>query len=98
MATEILIQVFYGVSIVAVIVLIAVLWRTFEILGDTKEASSLLLKRVKEIDELVGKAKDSMTNISETIKAFVYSLGIVKTVRNAINESNKNKGESNGEG
>lgn len=97
MTTEILIQVLYGVLIIASIMLIAVLWRTFQILDDVKEATSRLSKRVKEIDELFGKAKDSMSNISETIKAFIYSLGIVKTVKNAINDTNKNKGESDGE-
>lgn len=92
MATGILIQILFGVLIIASIMLIAVLWKTYEILGDVKESSSILLKRAKEIDELVGKAKDSVTSVSETIKALVYSLGIVKTVRNAINETNEHKG------
>jgi hypothetical protein len=92
LATEILLQILYGVSIIAVIVLITVLWRAFEVLSDFKDFSSILVKRAREVDQMVVKTKDSIENFSEAVKGFVYSLGIIKTVKNTIN-NNKNKGE-----
>lgn len=92
MATDLLLQILYSVLIIAGVVLIAVLWRAFEVLSDFKDFSTILSRRTKEIDQMFAKAKDAIENLSEAIKGFVYSLGVVKTIKNVINE-NKNKGE-----
>ncbi|KKT77578.1 MAG: hypothetical protein UW75_C0059G0003 [Parcubacteria group bacterium GW2011_GWF2_44_8] len=94
MTTVILLEVLYSVLIIACVFLIAVLWRTYGILSDLKNVSSIMERRAKEIDLTIGQAKESFIGLSEAIKAFIYSLGIVKKIRSAINNNdNKNKGE-----
>lgn len=85
MDTELLLQILYGVLIIASLFLIGVLWRTFEILSNFKETSSIILKRVKEIDESISKAKYTFMGLMEGVKSFIYSLEFVKKIRNTIN-------------
>ncbi len=89
MDTELLLQILYGVLIIATIFLIAVLWRTFEILSNFKETTFIILKRVQEIDESITKAKYTFMGLLEGVKSFIYSLEFIKKIRNSID----NKGE-----
>jgi hypothetical protein len=90
MDTELLLQILYIFLIIATIFLIAVLWRIFGVLSNFKETSDIILKRVKELDESISKAKSTLLGFLEGIKNFIYSLEFVKKFKNTIDN---NKGE-----
>jgi len=86
MEIELLLWILYCVLIVAGLFLIAVLWRTFEVLSNFKETSSIVLKRTKELDESITKVEFSFLNLLEGIKKFIYSLEFVKKIRNTLED------------
>ncbi len=91
MVTEVIYQILLVALIVAVIFLIFVLWKLYTVLIDLKTVSTLASKRSIEIDKYLGKILQSMENIGDTVKGFIYSLDFIK----AIKEKFINKKEQN---
>jgi len=80
MTTEAWVQILIAVSIVAVIVLIAALYRLFDVLGDVKETTAIAEKRAKEIDAKIDEAEETISSYSGVVKRFFSSLDIIKIV------------------
>ena len=93
MSEAVLSQILIIVLIVAVIALIAVLWRTFEVLGDIKVASGILAKRAIEADKAIGRAIGTASSIAEGIKGFLLSLGFVQNLKDNFMNNSKSKEE-----
>jgi hypothetical protein len=89
MLNDILIQVLYGVLIIASVFLIAVLWRAFEILSDFKEISSIIKKRVKELNQTIAKATEFINSIVEAVNAFITSFGVMKNIKDVFDNKKK---------
>lgn len=89
--TEILIQILLVVLIIASIVLIAALWRFYEVLSDTKETTSIVAKRMKQADNAIDKAKASLSDMTQVVKGFVYSFDFLRTLREKIKSNAKTK-------
>ncbi|MCX6808085.1 MAG: hypothetical protein NTW50_00260 [Candidatus Berkelbacteria bacterium] len=96
MVTTVLVQILLIVLIVAVVCLIAVLWRCFDILDDIKKITQTVAKRVLEMDQKVDELKATLSGWRDTVSGFVYSLGIVKSIKHFVENINK-KGETDGE-
>lgn len=91
MSTELMIQLLIGISIIAIIFWIAVLWRVFGILTDVKETTIIVKKRVQDVDAGIGKFEKTITEGMDALKGFVYSLEFIKSIREKI--ENHKKGE-----
>lgn len=72
--TEMLIQVLLAVSIIAVLFLIAVLWRSFSVLTDIKLTSGTISKKVAEIGVMIDETVKTIDGFKQTIKGLVDSL------------------------
>lgn len=87
--SQILIQILITISIIAIGVLIAVLWRAFQILTDMRDVSCILKKRVNEFDTTISHAKESIINTVESVSGFIQALGIAKFFKQLTNENKK---------
>ena len=89
MDREIWIQVLLAVSIIAVGFLIAVFWRLLNIMADTKRVTKVLAERVEEADKLIDKTENGIKNIAEMMKGVLYSIDIVKAIREKFTNNDK---------
>jgi len=96
MDTELLKQILILVSILAVAILIAVFWRLYDILGDVKTVSRLSAKRAEQVDGMITKFEQSVTDYLDSFKVFLSSLGFIKNIRNYFD--NNKKGDQDGQG
>lgn len=79
--SELLYQILLAVLIVAVIFLIFVLWRLYNILTDINSASQIIAKQVTAISALVDDIIKSLEGFRQFLKSFfesVKSLGNIK--------------------
>lgn len=95
MATEVLLQILIGISIIAIIVLIAVLWKLFLVLGDIRKSTLLIKQRISDLDALVGKFEKTAAEGLAAFKTFIHSFDFIKTIKEKI--ENYKKGEKDGE-
>ena len=93
MTTEAWVQILIAVSIVAVIVLIAALYRLFDVLGDVKETTAIAEKRAKEIDAKIDEAEEKIHTYSGSLKKFFTSLGVIKMVADRFKKKKESKDE-----
>lgn len=93
MSTELLTQVLIIATIVAVIYLILVLKRAYEVLGDTKEVSTIAAKRTKEVDERISAAENKLDSFSDAVRGFVYSFDFIKMLRDKLMNEKKKKSD-----
>ncbi len=91
MTTEAWIQILVAVSIVAVVFLIVTLYRLFGVLGDVKEVTEIAADRAKEVDAKIDQAEKKIDSLSEVLKGFVYSLDIIKIIRDKFKQTKKDK-------
>ena len=89
MDREIWIQVLLAVSIIAVGFLIAVFWRLLGVLADAKKVSAIAARRVEQADELIDKTENGVKHIADTMKGILYSMDIVKAIREKFNSKEK---------
>ncbi len=89
MTTEAWVQILVAVSIVAVVFLIVTLYRLYGVLGDVKEVSAIAAERAKEVDAKIDQAEKKIDSLSEVLKGFVYSLDIIKVIREKFKKSQK---------
>jgi|GEM_PF-1476298 len=89
MTTEAWVQILIAVSIVAVIVLIAALYRLFDVLGDVKETTAIAEKRAKELDAKIDQVEEKVSSYSNALKRFVASLDVIKIIADKFNKKKK---------
>lgn len=89
---EILCEVLLSLSIVAVIFLIVAFYKTITILSDVKDSSSIINKRVKDVDSVVSGLENTVRGFSGILKSFLISLDGIKSYF-----KNKEKKESKDE-
>ncbi|MFA6963403.1 MAG: hypothetical protein WC227_01660 [Patescibacteria group bacterium] len=94
MDTELLRQILILTTIAAVVLLIMIFCRVYDILGDAKIVSSLSVKRAKQIDGLITKGEQIVTEYIDGFKGFLSSVGFIKNIVKYF-ENNK-KGENDG--
>lgn len=95
MTTDAWIQILIAVSIVAVIVLIAALYRLFEVLGDVKVTTKIAAERAKEIDATIDQAEEKIGSIAEVVRGFMHSLDVIKIIKDKFkNKKGKNDDKS----
>lgn len=90
MSDAILSQILTVTLIIAVIVLIAVLWRAWEVLGNLKVTTAIVAKRVEEIDRAVEETKETVNEVAQAIKSFLYSFGFIKQLIDNFMKSSSN--------
>lgn len=79
--SDLLYQILLAVLIVAVVFLILILWRLYNILTDLNAASEIIAKQVSALGVLVNNIIKSLEEYSQSIKSFlesVKSLGNIK--------------------
>lgn len=79
-------QILFVVLIVAGIVMIGVLWRSFEVLSDIKTSTRIIAKRVKEIDESIYRTQEAVRSMIESVKGFIFSLDFLKAIKEKFNK------------
>lgn len=89
MTTDAWVQILVAVSIIAVFFLIVTLYRLFGVLGDVKEVTEIAAERAKEVDAKIDLAEKKIDSLSEVLKGFVYSLDIIKIIRDKFNKAKK---------
>lgn len=89
MTTDAWVQILVAVSIIAVIFLIITLYRLFGVLGDVKEVTGIAAERAKEVDAKIDQAEKKINSLSEVLKGFVYSLDIIKIIRDKFKQTKK---------
>ncbi len=89
MATDWLLWILLVITIIAAIFLVMVLYRAYNVLGDTKDVSGIASKRVKELDERISKAENRLDSFSEGVKGFIYSLDFIKMLRDKLMKESK---------
>jgi hypothetical protein len=86
---EILKEILLVVFIFVGIWLIAVLWRAFEVFGDLHLISQISAKRVKQLDEGIETAKQTVVGVVEGMKAFLFSFDFIRSLRNSFNKKER---------
>jgi len=95
MGSEVLVSILLLVSIVAVILLAAVFWRLYDILGDVKTVSRLSAKRAEQIDKMLSNLEQTVYGYLDAAKGFMSSVGFVKVIKSFFDKYKK--GDQNGE-
>lgn len=98
MATESLIQVALVISIIALLLFVLVMVRSYFVLSDVNEISQLLNKRLKEADRWCLETGKSVKGFFEMVKTIISSFNQFKSIgEKVINKFHKEeKGEENG--
>lgn len=79
---EILIVVYIVVGVALTVALVKVV----QILMDVKDTSGVMIKRVRQVDASIDKARETFSDISNSIKSFATSFNFVKIVAEKIKE------------
>ena len=85
----ILLEFLISFSIIAAILLIMVLFRAYNVLGDAKDVSAIAAKRSKELDVKIDQAETKLDSISDAIRGFVYSFDFIKMLRDKLMKEHK---------
>ena len=94
MATDSLVQIALIISIVALLLFILVLIRSYFVLADMNEMSGLLNKRLKDIDNWCSDTTKSVKGIMDMIKTIIASFNQFKSVGEKLTKTfQKEKGE-----
>ena len=76
---EILYEIMLFVLIIAIIFLIVMFYKAITILNDVKDSSSIINKRVKDVDALVSNLENTVRGFSGILKNFLISLDGIKS-------------------
>ena len=79
--SELLYQILLAVLIVAVVFLVLVLWRLYNVLTDLNTASNIIAKKVTAIGLLIDDTINMIDNLKHTVNGFlssIKSLGNIK--------------------
>lgn len=101
MTVQILTEILLIVAIFAIVVLVVVLWRLYDVLGDAQVTSKILAKRSKEADELIRTFNLSVSTFGKAISGFVSTFNFGKAIKEKIEEKvkdNKEKEKDDKEG
>lgn len=101
MAAEILYQILLLVGIIAGLLLIINLWRLYQILGQTKEITTIVNSRLKSLNERLAEAENFLSGLTQMLKTFVTSFEAMRKIKDKIseyqNQDKKKKGEKDEE-
>ncbi|MFA7253674.1 MAG: hypothetical protein WC107_03890 [Patescibacteria group bacterium] len=86
-------QILVLVSIIAVLLLCAVLLRLYQIMTNVKKTSDIMEKRVSELDRAIDKLEAKAETLVEMVKGFFYSMDFIKKIKSSVNK----KGETDEE-
>lgn len=84
--SELLYQILLAVLIVAVVFLIMVLWRLYNILTDFNTASEIIAKQVKQAGVLVNDIVKSLEGFKQSLKGFMESIKSIGNIKQKFSD------------
>jgi len=98
--SELLYQILLAVLIVAVVFLIFVLWRLYNVLTDLNTASDIIAKKVTAIGLLIDDTISMIENLKHTAQGFLNSIKNFGAIKEKLSDfweddSKKKKGADN---
>ena len=89
----ILVQLLIVVAIIVGIMMIVVLWRMIGIINNVSEASGIILRRIKEIDQTIESTKEKINSFAEMVKNFILSFEFMKVIKEKLEKGSKSESE-----
>lgn len=91
--TDIFTQILLALSCLAVLVLIFVFVRLYQILTNFRRVSAIAVRRAEELDEKIEEIKEWVAKWREVMDGFTASFSLLRTVRRYFKNINKKGAE-----